>query len=161
MISRLRPWWLGLGRRERAMIAGALVVVALGVVYAVAIEPAWLTRARITREMPDLQRQLVQVQALREEVRQLRQQGFGGQSLEALRAAAQSSVERAGLSATVRTQGERAIVVSARSVPAATWFAWMEQFGREARVRVAFARVTRAGLPGEVEAETGFEIPAL
>jgi type II secretory pathway component PulM len=125
-----------------------------------ALEPAWLTRERITREMPVLQEQLAEVQALRDEVRLLRQRGFGIQSIDSLRAAAERSLEQEGMNATVRPQGERAIVVSAPSVPASAWLRWLEQFPREARVRIAYARVARAGLPAVVEAEAAFEIPA-
>jgi general secretion pathway protein M len=142
------------------MIAAAAAVVGLAMVYAVAVEPAWMTRARVAREMPQLQEQLAQVEALREEVRLLKAQGFGAQSVDALGVAAQQSLERVGMQAIVRTEGKRALVVSAKSVPAAPWFAWMEQFGREARVRLVHVRVASIDSPGMVEAEASFEVPA-
>ena len=142
------------------MIAAAAAVVGLAMVYAVAVEPAWMTRARVAREMPQLQEQLAQVEALREEARLLKQQGFGAQSVDALAVAAQQSLERVGMQALVRTEGKGTLVVSAKSVPAAPWFAWMEQFSREARVRLVHARVASVDSPGMVEAEASFEIPA-
>jgi general secretion pathway protein M len=160
MTARLRIWWLGLARRERGMVLTAAVVAAAVALYALAIEPAWLTRARIARELPPLQAQLAEIEALREEARLLRQQGFGTDSSGTLRAGAERSLARTGISATVVAEGERAITVTASKVPAPTWFGWMEEFGREARVRVARARVARAGSPGVVEAEAGFEVPA-
>jgi type II secretory pathway component PulM len=142
------------------MIAAAIAVIAIGVLYAVALEPAWFMRARVLRLMPQLQEELAHVQSLREEVRLLRQQGFGTQSLDALRNAAQSSLERASIVAAIRTEGERTMVLSASSVAATRWFAWMEQFTREARVRVVYARVARTGSDSTLQAEAAFEIPA-
>ena len=161
MIARLRIWWLGLARRERGMVLTAAVATAAVALYAFAIEPAWLTRARIARELPPLQEQLSEIEALREEARLLRQQGFGTDASGTLRAGAERSLARTGISATVVVaEGERAITVTASNVPAQTWFGWMEEFGREARVRVARVRVARGGSPGVVEAEAGFEVPA-
>ena len=40
MIGRLREWWLGLGRRERAMTAAAGAFALLVIGYLVAIGPA-------------------------------------------------------------------------------------------------------------------------
>jgi general secretion pathway protein M len=160
VIARLRLWWIGLARRERRMVAVASSVVAVAVLYLVAIEPAWLARERIARDLPELQTQLAQLHALREEVRLLREQGVGVGNVESLRAAAEQSLSREGVSASVRVEGGRTLVVSTTTVSAATWFAWMEQFIRDARVRVVHARVARSGSPGAVEAETRFEMPA-
>jgi general secretion pathway protein M len=142
------------------MLAAAAAVIGVAMLYLVAIEPAWLMRAHALRAMPDLQEQLSQVQALREEVRLLRQQGTGTQGVASLRTAAQQSLERAGVAAAIQAEGSHTLMLKASSVPAATWFAWIEQFSREARVRIAFARIARAGAGGMVEAEVGFEVPA-
>ena len=160
MIPRLRAWWLGLARRERRMVATAVALAVAVSMYVVAIEPAWRVRARLSADMPQLQEQLARLEALREEVRLLRQKGYGTQSIEALKAAAEQSLVRDGVGATVRLEGNRIIVVSATSVPAGGWFTWIEQFGREARVRIVRARVARAESPGMVMAEAAFEIPA-
>lgn len=160
MIARLNLWWTGLGRRERRMVAAASCVVAAFVLFLGAIEPAWLVRERISRELPELQTQLAQMHALREEVRHLREQGVGLGSVESLRAAAEQSLSREGVSASVRVEDGRTLVVSATTVATAMWLAWMEQFVRDARVRVAYARVARSGSPGMVEAEIRFEVPA-
>ena len=160
MISRLHTWWTGLARRERALVAAAVAVVAAGLLYAAAIEPAWRARTRIGRELPKLQEQLAEVEALRGEARLLRNQGFGAVGGTALRPDAEKSLARAGLVATVRADSERAVTVSAADVSAAAWFAWMEEFRRETRTRIARAKIERGGVPGTVTAEAGFEVPS-
>lgn len=159
MIARLRSWWIGLGRRERRLIAAASAVVAVAALYVIAVEPAWLARQRILREIPELQTQLAQMHALRDEVRLLREQGVGIGNPETLRAAAEQSLVREGLTASVRVEAGTTIVVSAPAVAAAPWLAWMEQFVRDARVQIAYARLTRSGSPGVVEAEARFKLP--
>jgi general secretion pathway protein M len=159
MINQVRQWWLGLARRERVLVAGAASVVVTALVYLLAVEPAWLMRTRALQSLPRLQEQLSELEALREEVRLLRQQGFGTQSAEALRNAAQSSLERTGLTAAIQLEGRR-LVLRASAVAAAAWFNWMERFSREARVRVVQARVTRARPEGGlVDAEVSLEVP--
>jgi type II secretory pathway component PulM len=110
-------------------------------------------------ELPRMQEQLAEIEALREEARVLRQQGLGREGLGSIRSDAERSLARAGLSATVNGDGGRSVRVSAANVQAGAWFAWMEAFSREARVRVTSASVTRATAVGMVQAEAVFEVP--
>jgi general secretion pathway protein M len=160
MRERLRTWWTGLGRRERTLVVVAIAVVAGGMLYAFAIEPAWRTRMRVAGELPKLQEQLGQLEALREEARLLRSQGIGMDRGTSLRAGAEKSLARAGIAASVRADSERTITVTANGVPSGAWIAWMEEFGRESRARIVRARVERASAPGSVVAEAGFEVPS-
>jgi general secretion pathway protein M len=142
------------------MLALAVSVVICGVLYAAALEPAWLTRTRVMRELPALQQQLAQIEALREEVRILRGRGFGTQTINALRSDAQRTLEGEGVDGNAVIQDEKTIVVTAKAVPATSWFAWVDRFSREARVRVVFARVKRSEAPGVVDANAIFTIPS-
>jgi general secretion pathway protein M len=148
-----------LARRERKMVVAAIAVTAVALLYAAAIEPAWHARARLARELPQLQEQLAELEALRDEARVLRQQGFGTDTRGSFQANLERSLVRAGLAGKLRADSERSIAVSVGSVPAQAWFAWMEEFARESRVRIAHARIMRSGAPGTVEAEAGFELP--
>jgi general secretion pathway protein M len=165
MRERLHAWWTGLARRERMLVVAAVVVVAGGMLYALAIEPAWRARVRIAGELPKLQEQLAEIEALREEARLLRSQGIGVDRGTGLRAGAEKSLARAGIAATVqsdpgRADSRQAITVTASGVPAGAWIAWMEEFGRESRARIVRAKVERGGAPGAVAAEAGFEVPS-
>ena len=72
------------------------------------------------------------------------------------------TLARAGVAAKLRADGERSatVTVTVTSVPAQTWFAWLEEVCRESRVRIVRARVTRAAAAGTVDAEAGLELPA-
>jgi general secretion pathway protein M len=160
MIERLRAWWTGLARRERTLVAAAAAVVAAGLVFAIAIEPAWSTRARIAGELPKLREQLGEIEALREDARLLRSQGIGVDRVTNLRAGAEKSLARTGIVAAVRADSERAVTITATGVPAAAWIAWMDEFGRESRARIVRAKIERGSAPGLVAGEAGFEVPS-
>jgi general secretion pathway protein M len=159
VIERARHWWRTLGRRERTMVVAAAGLVAAALVFMAGIEPAWRTRARVTQELPRLQEQLAELEALREEARLLRQQGLGRDSAGSVRADAERSLARAGLLATLSGDNARSVTVRAASVQAQAWFAWTESFAREARLQVVSASVTRASAPGMVQVEAVFEVP--
>jgi general secretion pathway protein M len=159
VIARLQAWLRTLDRRERSMVAIAAGVVGAALVFGLLVEPAWKARARLATELPRLQEQLAELEALREEARVLRQQGLGRDTAGSVRADAERSLARAGLVATLRSDGERGVTVSAANVQALAWFAWMEAFAREARLRVVHASVTRTTTPGMVQAEAAFEVP--
>ena len=71
----MRAWWQGLARRERMLVAGAAVLVLAALVYLLAVEPAWKTRARLAAELPRLRAQAAEVEALAQEARQLAKRG--------------------------------------------------------------------------------------
>ena len=142
------------------MVACAAALLVITLVYVIGIEPAWRARTRLGHEIPQLQEQLAELEALRDEARLLRQKGIGSAaSGGSLQVSLERSLARAGVAAKLRADGERSATVSVTSVPAQTWFGWLEEVCRESRVRVVRARVTRAGVAGTVDAEAGFELP--
>lgn len=141
------------------MVAAGACLVLAALLYAVALEPAWRTRVRLTRELPRLHEELVRLEVLREEARQLRELGYGVETGRSLEESARRTLGREGIPAQVRAQGERSVTVGAQGVPAIAWFAWVEAFARESRVRLVNMRVVRAAAPGMVDAEAGFEAP--
>ena len=146
----LRSWWSGLARRERFMILAAVSVIAAALLYVAAVEPAWRERARLRRDLPQLQEQAAQVDALRAEALALG--AGGGATGVADRAAAEQSLARAGFSGTVRGDGAR-LEVSVRGAAAQAWFAWLDSYVRESRLRVVRVRVNRTAGSGMVDAD--------
>jgi general secretion pathway protein M len=138
------------------MVLCAVVVVVIGLLYTVAIEPAWKTRIRLAGDLPRLQEELVQLEALRAEVRALEDRSGGVQTRESFRIAAEQSMRRANLVGEVVDQGANAVSVSTRNVAAAKWFNWLESFAREARSQIVTTRIERAS-PGRVNARASFE----
>jgi general secretion pathway protein M len=156
--KQLNVWWTGLARRERAMVLVASAVVFLGLLYALAIEPAWTTKARLARELPRLQAELVQLEALRTEAQRLGGRDGAGESFDSLLAAVEQSVLRANLAANVQAEDQNTVTVTADSVSAGAWFTWLEALSRESRVAVTVASAQRADNPGRIRASVSFYV---
>jgi len=160
-IDRIREWWTGLGRRERVLTAIAAAVVVSGLIYAIAIEPAWKTEARLRVELPRLQADLVQIRALQQEAQRLTGRTGAEQSLESLREALAQSILRANLGADVSTNGTNQVTVTVKSVSGRAWLGWLESFARETRARVVDASIQRAGgAAGLIDASASFQTNA-
>ena len=161
MIARLRAWWLGLARRERAMTAAAGSFVLLALLYLIAIEPAWKARERLGAELPRLRAQAAEVNSLAQEARQLASRGTAVESAATAKVALEHSLARANLGAVrVTVVDERRVAVSAGAVPVTQWLAWAEEAARESRLRIAAVRISRTSVRAVVEAEATFEIAA-
>ena len=161
MIARLRAWWLGLDRRERAMSAAAGSFVLLALLYLIAIEPAWKARERLGAELPRLREQAAEVVSLAQEAKQLTSRGVAVESAAAARVALEQSLARANLAgARVTVLDERRLAVSAKAMPVTQWLAWAEEAARESRLRIAAVRIARTSVRAVVDAEATFEIAA-
>lgn len=158
-MARLREWWVGLDRRERAMTAAAAAFAAIALLFLVAIEPAWKARQRLAAELPKLRVQAGEVQMLAQEAGQLKQRGVAVESADAARAALEQSLARAGLPATrVAVLDERRIAVTSSGVAVSQWLAWAEEAARDSRLRIATARMSRGPARALVDAEATFEM---
>jgi len=161
VIARLRAWWLGLDRRERAMSAAAGSFVLLALLYLIAIEPAWKARERLGAELPRLREQAAEVVSLAQEAKQLTSRGVAVESAAAARVALEQSLARANLAgARVTVLDERRLAVSAKAMPVTQWLAWAEEAARESRLRIAAVRIARTSVRAVVDAEATFEIAA-
>lgn len=158
MIEQLLQKWRGMAPRERRMVAGGAVVVALALVYLLLVEPATLARREIARELPGLRAQVAQMDALAAEAARLAGAPAGTDVPAQLRARIEESAASAGLAARAQVQlvGER-IEVRARDVPFAALTEWLDSVLRETRVRVVDATVTRELEPGLVSARLALE----
>jgi len=142
------------------MVLVAAGVVMLGLLYSVGIRPAWTTRARLAQELPRLQAELVQLQALHAEAQRLGDREGAGQSVASLRTAIEQSVLRANLAAGVRAEDANTVTVTADNVPAHAWFTWLEAFTRETRTAVIAGAAQRADSPGRINASVSFRAEA-
>ncbi len=161
MIGAARAWWLGLARRERSLVAATAVLAAGAFLYLVAIEPAWKARVRLAQELPRLRTQAAEVDALAREAGQLKSRGVAVESVAVAKGALERSLAGANLAdARVAALDERRLAVSVKAVPAARWFAWLEETARESRLRIALARISQTAARGVVDAEVTFETAA-
>lgn len=154
----MRRWWQGLARRERMLVAAAAALALGAVVYLLAIEPAWKTRARLAVELPLLRAQAAEVDALALEARQLGARAAAALPPAALKAALEQSLAAAQIrDARVSLPDERRILVSVQAAPVTPWLAWLEQAARESRLRIARVEMSLAGARGVVSCEVTLE----
>ncbi len=161
MLEALLQRWQLMAARERRLLVGAVAVVVLAVLYLLLVEPAWLGRQKLQRELPVLRTQLARVDQLADEARQLGAVPAGTDTPQALRARLEQSIDAAGLRpALVTLSGTGSLFdVRFRGVPHSAWLAWLDLAVRETRLRVIDVAVTREASPGLVTARVAFESP--
>lgn len=160
-------WWGALARRERLMVGAAFVVVSSGVLYAVALEPAWTARARLERELPALREQAAQMEQQAAEARRLIARGAAVPNAAGLRDALKQSLANAGLVASGLDASQASaagapLTLKFGAVNAAVWLAWLDGVQRELRVRpsaVSARQLDKADSPGTITAEVAFALP--
>ena len=137
----LQAWWRALADRERRLALLALAVVLVGLVWLLAVQPAWRTIARAPAEIDTLDAQLQNMQRLAAETQQLRSAPpvTPDQAAAALKAA----TERLGDKARLALQGERA-VLTLTGVGTGALRDWLAEARAGARARPLEANLTRA-----------------
>jgi general secretion pathway protein M len=148
----VKQWWIGLARRERVGVIAASALVAAALLYLLALEPAWRSRARLAGELPRLRAEVVELDALAAEAKTLKVRTRTPESPAQTKAALTKLLaERLIAESAIRDDGER-FVVSARRADAAAWLSWLQEASSELALRVSAARMSRVA-PGVVDAE--------
>jgi general secretion pathway protein M len=148
----VKQWWIGLARRERVGVIAASALVAAALLYLLALEPAWRSRARLASELPRLRAEVVELDALAAEAKTLKVRTRTPESPAQTKAALTKLLaERRIAESAIRDDGER-FVVSARRADAAAWLSWLQEASSELPLRVSAARMSRVA-PGVVDAE--------
>ena len=137
----VQAWWQALANREKRLALLALAVVLLGLVWLLAVQPAWRTISRAPAEIDTLDAQLQNMQRLATEVQQLRSAPpvTPDQAAAALKAA----TDRLGDKAKLALQGERA-VLTLTGVGTGALRDWLAEARAGARARPLEANLTRA-----------------
>lgn len=144
-------WWGARTEQEQRMLTVGAIVVGLGLVYGVLVDPALSGRAKLRQELPRLHQQVAELQALAGEAAQL---------------AAQPPVQpqplsKEGVSARLQASGltpqnlavtGEYIRVEFKGVPFAGLVTWLDAMRREQRVAVQEGRVSAEGPAGQVDA---------
>lgn len=151
-LSRLKPvaaWWQGLAARERQLLAWGGVILALGLLWWVALQPALRTLAQAPSEHERLDAQLQQMQREAAEAQQLR--ALPPLPPEQAAAALRAATDRLGTKARLLLQGERA-TVTFTGVGSAALRDWLGEARAGARARPVEANLTRGpdGFNGSV-----------
>lgn len=144
VLSHFAPaqaWWQGLAERERRLALLAAAVVVLGLVWLLAVQPAWRTIARAPAELDTLDAQLQTMQRLAAEVQQLR--SAPPVTLDQAAAALRAATERLGDKGKLALQGDRA-VLTLNGAGTGALRDWLAEARAGARARPLEANLTRA-----------------
>ena len=130
--------WARLAGRERRLVLGAVLALALLLVWLVGVQPAWRTLRSTPAQLDAVDLQLQQMQRLAAESRELRSLPPvpTAQAEQALRAAS----ERLGPNARLTLQGERA-TLTLNGVAGDALSAWLGEARTAARARPDEARL--------------------
>lgn len=147
--ARLRAQWAGMAVRERRLIALALGLVGLALVWMIAVQPAWRTLRELPAQIDTLDLQLQQMQRLAAESRELRQ--LPPVPAAQAEAALRGATARLGANASLNLQGDRAIL-TLNGVEGSALAAWLGEVRSAARARPDEAKLSRGpnGYSGSV-----------
>ena len=139
-LAQARTRWSRLARRERQWVSAACALVALALLWALAVQPAWRTLRDAPALIDAVDLQLQQMQRMAAETRELRALPpvRQAQAIDALRGA----TERLGPSAKLSLVGDRA-TVSFDAVAGDALAAWLGEVRSAARARPDEARLSR------------------
>src|SRR5262245_6540751 len=137
--AQAREQWNGMPPRQRLLMGTAIALVAVALVWSLAVQPALTTLRTAPVALSSLDTQLQQMQRLAAEVRELRAAPpvSSTQSMSALRTA----TERLGSNARLSVVGDRA-TVTLTGVEAAAVTTWLSEVRAGARARVLEAQLS-------------------
>jgi general secretion pathway protein M len=141
-LEPLRQRWSAFAPRERRALAAAGGVLALALVWLVAVQPAWRTLQRAAAEAPRLEQQWQTMQRLAREAQELR--AAPPPDLQLAAAALQAASDRLGPAGRLSLQGERA-VLTLQGVGPGALREWLAEARTGARARVVEASLVQAG----------------
>lgn len=144
--AHIKRWWAGLRPQEQRLIGVAALVIALALLWSVALAPALRTLSSAPQEHARLDTQLQQMRALQAKAQSLQAQPRTDRQA-AIRALETSIA--AGLSGRAQMQASAgdAVSVAVRQVPADELAAWLAQSRVNARAVPREVRLTRSAAP--------------
>ncbi|MDM0045335.1 type II secretion system protein GspM [Variovorax dokdonensis] len=143
-MQQLRARWAALAPRERQLVAVAVGLVALGIVWWVALAPALRVLRAAPAEHARLDTQLQQMNALAQQAKALQSQARPN-SADATRALETAVQDQLGAGAQMQSQGAGdGVRVSMKGVSAEALARWLAQARNNARALPREAHLTRA-----------------
>jgi general secretion pathway protein M len=153
-LAPVTAWWTSLNARERQLLAVAVLVVGLYVVFALAVQPAWRTLRAAPAQLDALDAQLQGMQRLAGEAKELR--GMPPVNVAQAMTALKAASDRLGDKAKLSVQGERA-VLTLTAVGTEQLRGWLAEARSGARARPVEATLTRGpvGYSGSIVVAIG------
>ncbi|THU03758.1 type II secretion system protein M [Lampropedia puyangensis] len=148
-LHTLNAKWSHLQARERTLVALATTVVGFALLWLIAIAPAWKTYTSYTSNRQTIERQVQQMQAMRQYALQMQTHldsstSGGNQSTTGMVNAIHSSAQRLlGSTSSTPLTGDR-VTVRFQNVPAAQLLQWLQQVRESTRAQAAQVQLNRA-----------------
>lgn len=137
--------------RERAMLAAAATVAALGLFYALLIDPALTSRSQLNKNLPELRQQVALLQSLSKEAAAL-----SGKAASPVPVLSEESIKTAlagkGLKPQSVTLSGDLAKVQLASASFAGVLAWLDDMQKTARLSVVDANIVALPQPDMVNA---------
>ena len=169
MTPALKEKWTLMSKRERLMVIAAGLVVGLGILFGLLIDPALSGSKKINQDLPSLRSDLAKVQAWTTEAKRLSSEttlasaAFTGSA----RTEVEKSLQRAGLkdstavgvtsagltSAVTITGSDEQLQIKINDVAYPGLMDWLNSVQKELRARVTRAAIVRSGQGARVTAE--------
>jgi general secretion pathway protein M len=162
MTPALIEKWTLMSKRERVMVTLAFVVVLVGLIIGLGIDPALRGIKRTEKELPELRRDVATVRAYTEEARQLSNTRNAVATASAnVRDDLAKSLTRAGLSDTVKLSGAgSSLSLQVQAAPFAALLDWLNAVPRELPVKVSQLKLNRTAVAGTVSGDLVIETSA-
>jgi general secretion pathway protein M len=155
----VQAWWRSLAARERRLVAVAGAVLVFGLLWLVAVQPAWRTLQRAPAEIERLEGQLQTMQQLAAEAQTLR--ATTPVTAEQAGAALQAATARLGERGKLSLQGSGRAVLTLTNVGSSALRDWLAEARAGARARPIEASLSRSasGYSGTVVLAYGGPTP--
>ena len=147
-LGPMQARWAQLASKERAMLLGAIAVVALTLLWLLLLAPALRTLRTAPAQAQQLDTQLQRMQSLQAQAQALQQQAAMSYD-DAVRALNLATKQTLGTSAQISISGERA-TITLQSTGADALAQWLVQVRLNARTTPVEARLTRVATPAGV-----------
>jgi general secretion pathway protein M len=141
-LAPVTAWWAGLAARERRLVLVAGAVLGFGLVWLVAVQPAWRTLQRAPGEIDRLELQLQSMQRLAAEARQLR--AAPPVTPDQAQAALQAATARLGDQGKLAVQGGGRAVLTLNNAGSAALRDWLAEARAGARAKPLEASLSRS-----------------
>lgn len=145
-------YWNARNARERMLLSVAMIVIALGLVYSLLIEPALAGRERLSKNLPVLRQQVAELQVLSKEASNLAAKGTV-ETAPISRDSIESGLVRKGMKPqNVAVTGDDVVRVQLAAVPFAGVVEWLDEMQRTAALSTIEANVVALPEAGQVNA---------
>lgn len=140
-VQQLRQRWAGLAPREQALVGGAALLVALALVWWIALAPAIRTLRSADEQHRAVDAQLQQMRRLQSQAKAMQSQPRQGHD-EAMKQLEAAIRQNLGTSARYTISGDR-VTVTLTNTPAQGLAQWLSEVRTNARAIPGEARLTR------------------